>query len=69
MAIKLYIKGKRITTNTSNIQIWCCGDCSQYPHILIFLSSPPNNIEAFFMFPQAKNSKRARRKALLLKLV
>ena len=58
MAIKLYIKGKRITTNTSNIQIWCCGDCSQYPYTLIFLSSPPNNIEAFFMFPQSKNGKQ-----------
>ena len=58
MAIKLYIKEKRITTNTSNIQIWCCGDCSQYPHIYNLLSSPPNNIEVFFMFPQAKNGKQ-----------
>ena len=58
MAIKLYIKGKRITTNTSNIQIWCCGDCSQYPHIYNLLSSSPNNIEVFFMFPQSKNGKQ-----------
>ena len=60
MAIKLYIKGKRITTNTSNIQIWCCGDCSQYPHIYNLLSSPPNNIEAFFMFPQAKEQQESK---------
>lgn len=58
MAIKLYIKGKRIIINTSNIQIWCCGDCSQYPHIYNLLSSPPNNIEVFFMFPQSKNGKQ-----------
>lgn len=35
---------------------WASGyNVCQHPHIYIFLSSPANNLEVFFMFPQAKN--------------
>lgn len=34
---------------------WASGYIVSTPHIYIFLSSPANNLEVFFMFPQAKN--------------
>ena len=36
----------------------------QHPHIYIFLSSPANNLEVFFMFPQAKNRQEGKAQGL-----
>lgn len=36
----------------------------QYPDIFIFLSSPANNLEVFFMFPQAKNRQEGKAQGL-----
>ena len=38
----------------------------QHPHIYIFLSSPANNLEVFFMFPQAKNRQEGKAQGLTL---
>ena len=36
----------------------------QHSHIYIFLSSPANNLEVFFMFPQAKNRQEGKAQGL-----
>lgn len=37
---------------------------STYLHLSIFLSSPANKLEVFFMFPQAKNRQEGRAQGL-----
>ena len=39
-------------------------NCSNHPHIYIFLSSPANKLEVFFMFPQAKNRQEGKAQGL-----
>lgn len=40
--------------------------CIQHTYIYIFLSSPANNLEVFFMFPQAKNRQEDKAQGLTL---
>ena len=44
--------------------MYWCGDCLTHPYIYIFLSSPANKLEVFFMFPQAKNRQEGKAQGL-----
>lgn len=44
--------------------VWRLFQTSKHQHIYIFLSSPANKLEVFFMFPQAKNRQEGKAQGL-----
>ena len=59
-AIKKTVKVKRpkYVISMLDVDLSLIHICIQHPYIYIFLSSPANNLEVFFMFPQAKRKAR-----------